>query len=328
MTQTELAKHLKDRRYTLGSYPVDNMGERFGIMPLLLDTSRSGNGKPSIWKRLEGNAVDTKASTTVFKDWTKSRFYTDLAFGAFLLGLLGFTVSAVINVDNPNRVFAYRSREVTIGFRVAFAILGILVARYWTMMFQDAQNFSQYTRLHAKPSEAKDTINKKSYSIPLFAIVPLARMGYVIPASIALTALLSEFFVVALAGLPYRPGQLRGEFLFCGIAAMAILVVMLMQLCFVFWWRRKLPHMPRRPDSVASIMSYIAETSMTRDFEGMGGRKKKERDRAIEGLGKRYAYGLRVEEDGRKRWVVDEVGHSYESERQRMHDERAERPWV
>lgn len=64
----------------------------------------------------------------------------------------------------------------------------------------------------------------------------------------------------------------------------------------------------RPPDTIASVMTYVAGTGMSRDFESLSMVKTKERDRAIKELGKSYAYGWRREEDGVTRWVVDEVG--------------------
>jgi hypothetical protein len=54
-------------------------------------------------------------------------------------------------------------------------------------------------------------------------------------------------------------------------------------------------------------MTYVAGTSMTRDFNGLEQLKRSERDQAIRDLEKTYAYWWRKEEDGRIRWVVDVV---------------------
>ncbi|CCF36520.1 hypothetical protein CH063_08071, partial [Colletotrichum higginsianum] len=78
--------------------------------------------------------------------------------------------------------------------------------------------------------------------------------------------------------------------------------------------------MPRRPDSVASVMTYVAGTTMSRDFVAVSGLERKAAEKAIGSLGKRYAYGLKVEENGRQRWVVDEVGTGYEESRTRATD--------
>ena len=66
-------------------------------------------------------------------------------------------------------------------------------------------------------------------------------------------------------------------------------------------------HLPRAPESIAEAMSYVAGTSMTRDFKGLEQLKTSERDQAIRDLEKSYAYWWRREEDGRIRWIVDLV---------------------
>lgn len=63
----------------------------------------------------------------------------------------------------------------------------------------------------------------------------------------------------------------------------------------------------RPPDTIAAVMTYVAGTGMSRDFESFSMVKTKERDEAIKQLGKNYAYGWRREADGQMRWVVDEV---------------------
>jgi len=89
-----------------------------------------------------------------------------------------------------------------------------------------------------------------------------------------------------------------------------------MQLILVALWRRKLPLLARAPDTIASVMTYVAGTGMSRDFEDLSMCKTKERDQTIKGMGKGYVYGWRREFGGggngagqtRVRWVVDEVG--------------------
>lgn len=58
-----------------------------------------------------------------------------------------------------------------------------------------------------------------------------------------------------------------------------------------------MPHLPRASESIAAFMSYVAGTSMTRDFNGLKQLKSSERDQAIRDLEKSYAYWWRREED-------------------------------
>lgn len=138
--------------------------------------------------------------------------------------------------------------------------------------------------------------------------MPLLKHRHFAAASIAVTGLGAELLIVALAGLPYRPGQLRGEFVFCGIMALVIVALMIAQLAQVNFWRRSLPHLPRRPDNIAAVMTYVAGTTMVKDFYGLEELSTSERNKAVRKMGKTYAYGWRKEDDsGRTRWIVDEV---------------------
>jgi hypothetical protein len=178
----------------------------------------------------------------------------------------------------------------------------------------DAQTLAPYADL-AFPNMAppEPTILFRKRSLAIIALFPLLRYRHFIAALTALTAILSEFLVVALSGLPYRPGQLRSEFLFCGIASLAVLGFMVIMLLVVNLWRMlALPHLPRKPDNIAAVMTYVCDSVMNKDFEGLERVNLKERDKQIRELRKRYRYGLRRGEDGKERWVVDEVSRAEE----------------
>jgi hypothetical protein len=72
-------------------------------------------------------------------------------------------------------------------------------------------------------------------------------------------------------------------------------------------WRRMLPDLPRKPNTVAAVLSYVVGTNFCADFEGLEKASIKERDRRITALGKRYGFGMVQEPDGTERCVVDEV---------------------
>ena len=65
--------------------------------------------------------------------------------------------------------------------------------------------------------------------------------------------------------------------------------------------------MPRKPDNVAAVLTYVCQSRMVEDFEGVETLSVRERDRRIRDLGKRYGYGVRKGEDGEERWTIDEI---------------------
>ena len=80
---------------------------------------------------------------------------------------------------------------------------------------------------------------------------------------------------------------------------------MILTIAAVSWWRRNLPHLPRKPDSAGCVMTYCADSRMVDDFAGVEQMKGRARDRYVEDLGRLYEYALRRRPDGRLRWVID-----------------------
>ncbi|KAK3392903.1 hypothetical protein B0H63DRAFT_3063 [Podospora didyma] len=303
MTKSELKDALKDQQFRLGTFTVHESGvTKFGIMPVPWQ-DRKKQGKV-------GAALSAlKPNITIFRSWQHSRLFFDLLFAAFLLALLGITLAAVASVDRPNTIFLSSAAAASgVGWKIFFAVLGIAVSFYWGRLFQDTQTFTPYFPLRRGEAPPSPTILLNRHTSPLCAILPLLRNRHLAAASVALTGLVAEFLIICLSGLPYRPGQLRSEFLFCGVASAAILSLMLAQLVAVAIWQRQgLPHLPRRPDTIGAVMTYVAGTSMVRDFQGLESLGTKERNKRIREMGKVYAYGWRAEEGGKVRWIVDEV---------------------
>jgi hypothetical protein len=68
-----------------------------------------------------------------------------------------------------------------------------------------------------------------------------------------------------------------------------------------------LPHLPRKPDSVAAVMSYLCASRMVEELEGSEYLSSKQMQLRVEGLKKRYTYGKIVGMDERERWAIDEL---------------------
>lgn len=49
--------------------------------------------------------------------------------------------------------------------------------------------------------------------------------------------------------------------------------------------------MPIKPDTVIGCMYYLVESKMLKDFEGLGGLGRKERDRLVSDMGRLYTFG-------------------------------------
>jgi hypothetical protein len=54
-------------------------------------------------------------------------------------------------------------------------------------------------------------------------------------------------------------------------------------------------------------MTYVCQSAMVRDFEGLEKMSVGKRDAAIRRIGKMYGYGLKTQGEKGRRWAVDEI---------------------
>ncbi|GAB1311457.1 hypothetical protein MFIFM68171_01667 [Madurella fahalii] len=341
MSKKQLEDALKGQRFKLGTFTTISGTTRYGIMPVTLEEQEEEQGKQGLFSRARRIISAGNEKLSFLTSWELNQLFADLVFGALLLGLLGLSLAALAHVDRPDSVFR-RPLDITgTWLKILFALLGIIISAYWGRLFQDAQTLTPYRTLHSGPAPPAATILLSRHTSPVCAVVPLLRTGHLVAAGVAAIGVASEFLIVALAGLPYRAGrQLRAEFVLCAAASAAILSLMLAQLALVVRWRcgggggggsrsPHGPHLPRRPDAIAAVMTYVADTEMARGFDGLdpagASGTTRERDRAICRMGKAYAYGWRREKEGRVRWVVDEAGDYGDVERKGFLDGPEER---
>ncbi len=82
---------------------------------------------------------------------------------------------------------------------------------------------------------------------------------------------------------------------------------MVLVLIGFLFWKQKLKEMPRIPDSLAGVVSYLCDSYFLLDFEGCERLRDRELEKKVGREGKRYGFGRFVGVDGKKRWMVDEV---------------------
>lgn len=158
--------------------------------------------------------------------------------------------------------------------------------------------------LHLRPSPASHTILAERTLTPLTTFsTALYRRSFFV-AHVALVALLSEVLVVVLPGIPFSAGQLDGAFLASAYVSMAVLAVMLLSLAAI-WCRRGDPKLPRTPNTVAAVLSYLCAGRMTEDFAGFARMAPEKRNQIVEDLGREYVFDVGRGVDGVVRWGVD-----------------------
>ncbi|KAF2174616.1 hypothetical protein K469DRAFT_145989, partial [Zopfia rhizophila CBS 207.26] len=309
-TTKELKKLLEGKEYKLGEYQTASRITRFGLIPATAD-DQPAMQLPAVTVDDTSGAAASRIKSKVKSflrltgDWKQVATYIDILFIIYLSILLGLTAAYIKDVDKAWLAKMFGSSAT--GRRIFFAAIAIIASTHFSKLERDTQTLAPYMRLQQMNATPTPTILLQKHSLSLTSFFPLMRNRHFIPATLSFVALLSEFLVVTLSGLPYRPGQLRSEFFFCGIASLTIIAAMMFVVVVVNSWRRLLPHLPREPNTVATVMTYVANSNMCADFEGLEKFSTRKRDKHIGGLRKRYGYGLMTA--GREEmWAVDEMG--------------------
>jgi len=123
---------------------------------------------------------------------------------------------------------------------------------------------------------------------------------------IAAIAVLSDLLIIFLGVVPFYPGQVFLELLVACYVSIALLSLMVIGVVALIVWKRHTPDMPRPPDTVAGVMSYVADSRMLEDFEGAEFLDDRDLTTRISNLGKKYKYGRQPGSDGQMRYMVDE----------------------
>ena len=128
-----------------------------------------------------------------------------------------------------------------------------------------------------------------------------------------MVACLSDFNILVAGGVLFTDSQTRESFLACSYISITITGLMLLILIVTIVWWRRVPvvrQMPRRPETIAAVMSYLCGSEMVREWmvahyrvEQMSA---KERDELLAKSGRKISFErVRSDVDERVRWVVD-----------------------
>jgi hypothetical protein len=148
---------------------------------------------------------------------------------------------------------------------------------------------------------------------PFSAILPSLRQKHFLTAHVAFLSILSEFLPICLANITYSAATTQLAYEACNDISLTILILMLISIIVLILRPRKgVKRLPRNPNTVASVLVYIAAHGGLREREGlldsvkgMERMETDERNDIIASWGRTYSLGLdkraelRVDEDGR-----------------------------
>ncbi|KAK5021364.1 hypothetical protein LTR16_000226 [Cryomyces antarcticus] len=301
-TYADMKRLLGAKRYRLADYQTSDGTVRYGIVPL------NSNPPTSAGNWTAGNSYAQVHDPASTPSSGRTRLQTldkilDVGLGVVVVGVLAVIVAYYLDGSNSgfNRFFNSRG----FGPRFLMATIGTLIAAQWKRVEQTTQTLAPYMRL-SSPATASSTILFTTPTLTAASIIALLYHRHTLPAVVACTTILAEVLVITITGVPFASGQTWLQFLVSVYLSMGILGIMVLVVVALFFWRRRAPHLPRDPDTLAAVMSYVGASRMLDDFEGLEGMERKERDRMVKSWGKTYGYGWFVGRDGVGRWAVDE----------------------
>ena len=175
--------------------------------------------------------------------------------------------------------------------------------------FLDTHVLTIFNQLAQESGRNSVTLRRPRNSIPLTALFPQLIHRHFLAATVAFAALLSEVLVIVMAGIPYHPSQIRVELILCSYLSMAILAVMIITMILVIIWRWRLPHFPRRPNTLGALVSYICASKVVQDGPGeYSSLMSDKRDMRVQELAFNdgaIKYGKSRGVDGIERWGID-----------------------
>ncbi|KAF2674646.1 hypothetical protein BT63DRAFT_435720 [Microthyrium microscopicum] len=294
----DIALLLENKRYKLDEYMRPDGTWRYGIVPA------HGMGAVHHYTPVDEKRAVQEAKPK-HRAWRTIDLILDILFIVCLLALLGIVVAYYKdgNLEDPfNKFF----NTMSFGPRFVLTATGSLFALNWKRLERDAHTLSPFHSMAQAPADPLRTILLRKSSVPLTSIFPMLFKSHYFASFIACIAVLAELLVIFLGAVPFAPGQFYEELLMACYTSMALLGLMVVSVVIMIIWKRRMPDLPRAPDTVSAVMTYVADSRMLDDFEGAEYCDDNELRNRIGGRGKRYVYGKRPGSDGQSRYLVDE----------------------
>ena len=165
-----------------------------------------------------------------------------------------------------------------------------------------------FRRLRLGHQPAQATILIERTLNPITTVLLAVPRRHVFVGVIALVAILAEILIITLAGVPFNAGQIYIAFRVCSFTSMAILGAMIDVMVAVYarLARSPDPDLPRSPNTLAAVFSYLCGASnMLDDFADMAMLDRRTRAKRVKAMGRTYVLAEKPGDDRVVRWTVD-----------------------
>ncbi|KAH0536541.1 hypothetical protein FGG08_006591 [Glutinoglossum americanum] len=302
-SKTDFANSLKNQRYRLTRYRTST-GQEYGVIP---DEQQNSDLERS--EKLAAKKTPTTDTPRQHSSRKRVLNIRDVVFGTFILGTLAFVIAYLKDSFYEDGFNKFMNSQ-SFGPKFIMASIGSLIDGHWKRIERETRVFQQYRDLAPGNAKSQGTLLQPTTSGPLTTLPYSLLHHHYFLTLISFTALLSEILIIVLAGVPYSSTQLYVAFLVSTYTSIAILGLMLLTLAVtMLWWRMGNPDIPRMPDTLGVVWSYLCwSDQMLSSFKDLSSLQQEERDKRVMGWRKRYIFGEAEMMEGVQRWVLDEDG--------------------
>ncbi|KAK0715258.1 hypothetical protein B0H67DRAFT_514248 [Lasiosphaeris hirsuta] len=303
----QLIDALEEKTFKLGYFSNSDGAPEYGIMVAQGAKSVSRNTSGSTFfkaSRYSESMVGVNRSQTEHHLPFLMLSYTGrMAFLLLLSGILA--VVGYYYSPNPSAPFERFMDTQSFGVRALFTLLGVCITFFWSSFFNCLTIVSPYHLLSQDLQPAHRSI---LLSPPLHALAGMwsarqRRHPFLIV--VAVTAILGEFMPLLLNNVPFRLTQTYITHMICTWLAIVLMCIMWLVVAASFFlsW----PHMPVDPSTIAGAVYYVCDSKMLSSFEGLSVLGQEERDRRVEQMPAKFAFGSIVGKSGTIRTGVDAI---------------------
>jgi hypothetical protein len=322
-SKKEIEDALADKVYRLDYYNHVDGTERYGVVSALEGPSQAegvrGNQYASLQKHENRPNPPTKEQAKSRRKYHIRRVLRDILLGLVTAGLLVIVVWYYFNSD-PNNSFEKFLDSQQFGPRFVFSVFGILLHSQWkriergiivlllslplTNQSLETCIIQSFRRLKRGTAPAKSSINLERTLSPFATLLASLPRGHVFCALTAFTSILAEMLIITLGAVPWNVGQvLLATKIACWLSS-GILCIMLAVLVIVYI-RPRGPPIPRTPNTIAAVFSYLCASRMLDDFADLATVDSEKREERVNDMGRTYCLDVMDDGQGTARWTID-----------------------
>ncbi|KAI9869325.1 MAG: hypothetical protein M1813_000114 [Trichoglossum hirsutum] len=298
----EVARAVGWKRYKLGHFRGGDGEMEYGLMKC-----EKAQEAPEDNQEKSSSTTTTDPCKRLTLGAHRSLWLHPLSLSAFILTLMGLlTLVLYYHISRSNTGFERFMDGQGFGVSFMMTAVGVLVKWFWVEIEEETRTLEPYRELCRGNARAGDTILVRTNADPITALWSAVIRMRAFPALLGINTILAEILTIALARVPFHGDSIFMAYIVSSHLSTSILALMIATLTWLTIRQlRGVMELPRRPDTIAAVLTYLCESKMLRDFKGMAMLEARSRDRVVAKWGKRYHLRKAVGADGLARVGIE-----------------------